>query len=423
MNKDTPVLIQNVLIFNGFSERLTEPMNILIKGDEIYRIASGSVMIPDSTIIIEGEGRVLTPGLIDSHVHICLSSISPLILKEADTGYLYSHAIISAERMLLNGFTSVRDGAGYLFGVKQAIDEGLIPGPRIYPSGAMICSTGGHFDIRKGHQIPRGLGGALSRPEMLGISCVVNGKDEVLMASREQIRLGSSQIKIATSGGVSSRRDPLEFVEFTADEVQAAVTIADHSGTYVMSHALNDLSVRIALENGVKSIEHGNLMEESTIRLIREKGAWLCTQVFSGNDFPFDDLERKQRFERAMKGIDSVFSWARKYSINLAWGSDIIFIEKDGKEQINSLLNLLKWFSPTEILLMVTGKAGELLKLSGERNQYRKPLGVISEGAYADLILWKNNPCESFSAIEDPDHNILLLMKNGVLIKNILGSS
>jgi imidazolonepropionase-like amidohydrolase len=190
-----------------------------------------------------------------------------------------------------------------------------------------------------------------------------------------------------------------------------------------MSHALNDRSVRIALDNGVKSIEHGNLMEESTIRHIGEKGAWLCTQVFSGIDFPFNDLERKQKFEHAMRGIDQVLNWARKYGINLVWGSDIIFIEKNGKEQINSLLNLLKWFSPTEILLMVTGKAGELLNLSGDRNPYKKPLGVIKEGAYADLILWKNNPLENFSDIEDPDRNILLLMKNGVIIKNILGSS
>ena len=421
MNAHVPVLVRNALIFDGSSETLTEPVSLLITGDEISKISTDTILPPDNAVIIEGEGRVLTPGLIDSHVHICLTSISPLEMREGDPGYLYANTIKSAERMLMNGFTTVRDAAGSLIGVKQAIDEGLIPGPRIYPSGAMICSTGGHFDLRKSYEIPRRFGGSLSRPEILGISSIVDGRDEVLMASREQIRLGSSQIKIATSGGVSSPRDPIDFVEFAVEEIQAAVIIADHSGTYAMSHAINDRSVRIALENGVKSIEHGHLMEESTIRLIKEKGAWLCTQAFSRDFFLFTDTDRIHRFQHAMEGIGQVLSWARKYSINLTWGSDIIFTEKNGREQISSLKSLMEWFSAKEILLMVTGRAGELLSLSGDRNPYPKSLGVIKEGAYADLILWKGNPLEDLSFIEDPDLNILLIIKNGVIIKNILG--
>ena len=210
-------------------------------------------------------------------------------------------------------------------------------------------------------------------------------------------------------------------MEFAVEEIQAAVIIADHSGTYAMSHAINDRSVRIALENGVKSIEHGHLMEESTIRLIKEKGAWLCTQAFSRDFFLFTDTDRIHRFQHAMEGIGQVLSWARKYSINLTWGSDIIFTEKNGREQISSLKSLMEWFSAKEILLMVTGRAGELLSLSGDRNPYPKSLGVIKEGAYADLILWKGNPLEDLSFIEDPDLNILLIIKNGVIIKNILG--
>ena len=209
MNAHVPVLVRNALIFDGSSETLTEPVSLLITGDEISKISTDTILPPDNAVIIEGEGRVLTPGLIDSHVHICLTSISPLEMREGDPGYLYANTIKSAERMLMNGFTTVRDAAGSLIGVKQAIDEGLIPGPRIYPSGAMICSTGGHFDLRKSYEIPRRFGGSLSRPEILGISSIVDGRDEVLMASREQIRLGSSRLRLRPPEGLVLREIPL----------------------------------------------------------------------------------------------------------------------------------------------------------------------------------------------------------------------
>lgn len=416
------ILIHNIRIFDGKNDGLISGRSLHITGDLITRIPDEIPPLSREITRIDGQGMTLIPGMIDSHVHISLASLDPFDLFNGDVGYLHIRAAKSAEQMLCNGFTSVRDAGGFVFGIKRSIDEGLIPGPRIFPSGAMICQTSGHFDYRRAPEIPVRSGGVLSRPELLGLSVIADGVPDVLAGTRNQLRLGASQIKIATSGGVSSRSDPLDVVEFGQDEIRAAVEAAEQFNTYVMAHAVNDQSVRNALSGGVKSIEHALMADEDTIRLIARQRAWLCAQAFMDGDCYFMDPVRKEKFDHAIEGTARTFLWAKKYEVNLTWGSDVFLIEKEGKEQIKSLMRLLNWFSPVDILRMVTSRAGALLSLSGKRNPYPGKIGVIEEGAYADLLLVNGNPLEDVSLLSDPDKNLVMIMKGGKIVRNLLSS-
>ena len=206
-----------------------------------------------------------------------------------DIGYTNLVAGVEATDTLMRGFTTVRDMGGPAFSLKRAIDEGLIVGPRIYPSGAMISITGGHGDFRQPFELPRTIGGPLTRTEQVGGSMIADSPDEVRLRAREQLMLGASQIKLTAGGGVASPHSPLDVSTFTEEELRAAVEAAENWGTYVTVHAYTPVAIQRAIAAGVKCIEHGQLMDEATARLMAEKGIWLSTQPFPeemGNAFP-----------------------------------------------------------------------------------------------------------------------------------------
>jgi imidazolonepropionase-like amidohydrolase len=279
------VLFNNVRIFDGKSAALSAPSNVLVRGNLIEKISADPIPVGDTAKVttIDGAGRTLMPGLIDAHWHAMLVRPNPAVALASDVGYLNLLAGAEATATLLRGFTTIRDMGGPVFGLKRAIDEGLLPGPRIYPSGAVITITGGHGDFRALSELPRTLG-TLSRVEQIGAAAVADSPDEVRKRAREQLMQGASQIKLTAGGGVASPFSPLDVVTFTEDELRAAVEAAGNWGTYVTTHAYTPESIQRSIAAGVKCIEHGHLMDEPTAKLMAEKGIWLSTQPFLAGD-------------------------------------------------------------------------------------------------------------------------------------------
>lgn len=321
----------------------------------------------------------------------------------------------------MRGFTTVRDMGGNPFALKRAIDGGLAKGPRIYPSGAMISQTGGHGDFRMPTDVPPMLCGALTYMESSGMAAIADGHDEVLRKTREQLRKGASQIKLAAGGGVSSDYDPLDVAQYTTEEFKAAVAAAENWGTYVTVHAYTPKAIRTAIEAGVRCVEHGQLADAGIAKLMADKGVWWCLQVFLDDEdvtpFPEGSENRAKQIEMT-RGTVTAYQLAKKYKVKTAWGSDCLFDARLAARQGAQLVKLTHWYTPYEVLKMATSTNAELLAMSGPRNPYPHKLGVIEPGAYADLILVKGSPLENIHLIEDPEANFLLIMKDGVIYKN-----
>src|SRR6516164_2870953 len=249
-------LFQNVRIFDGKSASLSALSNVLIKGNIIERISTEPIAAEAGVTTIAGNGRILMPGLIDAHWHAMLIRTNPAQAIAGDVGYSNIAAGVEATDTLMRGFTTVRDVGGPAFGLKQAIDSGIIAGPRIFPSGALITVTGGHGDFRQLFELPRTIG-TLSRIEQIGGSMVADSPDEVRLRVREQLMQGASQIKLTAGGGVSSPFSPLDVSTFTEGELRAAVEAAENWGTYVTVHAFTPAAIQRSIAAGVKCIEHG----------------------------------------------------------------------------------------------------------------------------------------------------------------------
>jgi imidazolonepropionase-like amidohydrolase len=418
------ILFENVRIFDGKGSTLSGTMNVLVRGNTIDSISKDPIPVDRSanTKIITGGGRTLMPGLIDMHWHAMLVRPSLAALLTADMGYLNLMAGAEATDTLMRGFTTVRDLGGPAFGLKRAIDEGAIAGPRIYPSGAIITVTSGHGDFRQPFEVPRVAGSPQSRGEQTGAAMIADSPDEVRMRVREQLLLGATQIKLTAGGGVASPRSPLDASTFTEAELRAAVEAAGNWGTYVTVHAYTPASIRGAIAAGVKCIEHGHLMDDQTAKLMAEKGVWLSTQAFPDElaaAFPPGSLEAlKARVVFA--GTDRTFTLAKKYGIKTAFGTDILFSPQLAPRQGELLVKLVRWYTPAEALIMATGTNAELLGLSGERNAYPGKLGVIEQGALADLLLVDGDPIANIKLIEEPAKNFVVIVKDGKIFKNTL---
>jgi len=418
---DTAILFQNVHIFDGKSGKLSAPSNVLINGNIIERISTEAIAPEQGTMVIDGGGRTLMPGLIDAHWHAMLIRPNPAQATNDDVGYNNLLAGDEANDTLMRGFTTVRDVGGPVFGLKRAIDNGVVNGPRIYPSGAIITVTSGHGDFRQLSELPR-KPGTLSRMEEIGGSMVADSPDEVRLRVREQLMQGASQIKLTAGGGVSSPFSPIDVSTFTDAELRAAVEAAGNWGTYVTAHAFTTKAIQGAVAAGVKVIEHGFLMDEATARLLAEKGVWLSLQPLPEEmrtGLPPGSVQRAKADE-VWPGIDKTYEMAKKYKIKTAWGTDVLFSQALAQRQGAILASLARWYTPAEALIMATSTNAELLALSGKRNPYPGKLGVVEEGALADLLLVDGNPLENIDLIADPDKNFVVIMKDGKIYKNML---
>jgi imidazolonepropionase-like amidohydrolase len=417
-------LFLNVRIFDGKSGVLTSPSSVLVQGNTIARVSPSAIdpSAIENVTVIDGRGRVLMPGLIDAHWHCFMASVPQPVLATADASYLHLLAARQAEATLMRGFTTVRDMGGPVFGLKRAIDEGAMVGPRIYPSGAFISQTSGHGDFRFSFELPRMPGGPLSHSEIEGVAAIADSPDEVRLRAREQLRQGASQIKLMAGGGVASPYNPIESVQYTEPEIRAAVEAAENWGTYVTVHAYVPRAIRQAIGAGIKCLEHGHLIDEPTARLLADKGIWWSLQPFL-NDQDASPLVNPVSQKKALQvfaGTDNAYRLAKKYKIKTAFGTDILFDAALTNRQGAQLAKLVRWYTPAETLRMATGDNGELLSLSGLVNPYPGKLGVIEPGALADLLLVDGNPLEDIKLIEDPARNFVVIMKDGKIYKNLL---
>jgi imidazolonepropionase-like amidohydrolase len=419
----TGVILENVRIFDGTSDRISAASNVLVLGNVIKTISSASIADPAGATVtrIQGGGRTLMPGLIDAHTHLMFETLPQLVVLTSDIGFVNVAAVKAANGMLMRGFTSVRDLGGPVFGLKRGIDAGLVPGPRIWPSGAFISQSGGHGDFRLPTDIPA-RPGDFTNSERVGGAAIADNPDTVRLRAREQLMLGASQVKLMAGGGVSSSYDPLDVTQYTVPELRAAVEAAENWGTYVTVHAYTPRAVRQALEAGVKCIDHGQLLDEPTAQLMAEKGVWWSLQPFLDDGpsaFPEGSPNRLKQLQM-FAGTDTAYGLAKKFKIKTAWGTDILFSADAAAKQTEQLTKMVRWYTPAEVLKMATADNAELLALSGLRSPYAGKLGVIQEGALADLLLVDGDPIANIKLLEDSSKNILVIMKDGKVYKNLV---
>jgi imidazolonepropionase-like amidohydrolase len=415
-------LFRNVRVFNGRASELSSPMDVLVRGNTIAAVGTGGGAA--SATVIDGAGRTLMPGMIDAHWHLLLAGIPQPVMTFEDPNYVYLLATREARAGLMRGFTTVRDLGGPVFGLKRAIDEGIVPGPRIYPCGAMISQTAGHGDFRFHWELPRSPGGAPSHTEALGVAAIADSPDEVRLRAREQLRNGASQIKLMAGGGVSSpaTSGTIQTMQYSEAELRAAVEAAADWGTYVTVHAYTPASIQRAIRAGVKCIDHGQLADEETVRMMADQGIWWSLQPLSYNTEVFQRMSpsSQQRALQVFAGTDNAYQMASRLNVKTAWGADILFNGAAAARQGDYVALLTRWMTPADALKMVTADNAELMALSGFINPYPGRLGVVEEGALADLILVNGNPLENLELVADPDSNFAIIMKDGAIFKNIL---
>ncbi|MGI9518253.1 MAG: amidohydrolase family protein [Pirellulaceae bacterium] len=476
---ETVTLFKNVNIFDGTTPELRTGLDVLVVRDRIQRIApdipvtgSFQIEVANETIrtipdpvgrgregysfqivdeqggtvtkevevnVIDGQGMTLMPGLIDSHVHFNLMVQGGPKGLEASTWE--EIAVMSAavsDEWLQSGFTTVRDMGGMYTGLRKAIDRGDIVGPRVYCCGGFISQTSGHGDFRLDSQF----NSAEANVARLGISRLADGPAEVLRQTRENFSLGADYIKIMIGGGVSSEKDPLHSLQFTAEEIAAAVESCENWDTYVAAHVYHDEHVRRGLELGVMCFDHAQFITEDTCRLLKEKGAFISPNTAgmtpdllkhpvygnpAGPQYPkvVEFMERSQ----------GLFDVLRSVKPKIVFNTDIVFTTG---VPMRSHIDFEKFYLSENIgnfeaLKAMTSTGGELAALTGKNNPYPGRLGVIEEGAYADILIVNGNPLEDMACIgaqprwldaepRSPEvEPIRLIMKNGIVFKNTIG--
>ncbi|MHA6616198.1 metal-dependent hydrolase family protein [Pseudonocardia sp. DLS-67] len=356
------------------------------------------------------------------HTHLAFSTLPAHVAIMSDPGYIAVRGVLAGREMLLRGFTSVRDCGGPTFGIKRAVDEGHVPGPRIWPSGAFISQTSGHGDFRMPYETPRGVCGHLSHIELARAAVIADGVDEVLRGVREQLMGGASQIKMMAGGGVASAYDPIDVTQYTETELRAGVEAAENWGTYVLVHAYTDRAVRQAIRAGVRCIDHGHLVGEDTVAKMVEHDVWWSLQPFLDDEdaIPIPDPRSNAKQLEVIQGTDTAYGLARKHGVKLAWGTDTLFDAKLAARQGAQLAKMTRWFTAAETLRTATSGNAELLALSGPRNPYPGKLGVVEEGALADLLLVDGDPLDDIDLIARPSTSFSIIMKDGTIHQDLL---
>ncbi|MUL15937.1 metal-dependent hydrolase family protein [Aliivibrio fischeri] len=416
-------VITNANVFNGVDNQLQENVSLLIENNVITQV--GDVDLSLANEIIDAKGGTVMPGLMDAHVHITMSAP----FHELDKMTREEVAIRSAkvaEGMLMRGFTTVRDVAGNTLGLKNCIDNGYATGPRILPSQAAISQTCGHSDYRQ-NQAQERTGSHEDSPIMkTGAFKVADGRSEVLRAVREQLFMGASQIKMMAGGGASSTFDPLDTIQYTLDEMKAAVEAASDYGTYVAAHIHTADAMRRAAEAGVMSFEHATIMDDDIAKTIKDKGIFVIPSYFTSSliaerKIPLGSETLYQKTERVGKAMFKSAELIKKYDIqNICFGTDCVGTLDVHKTQSEELQAIETVFDSLTALKMVTSNCGRLFEMSTYKHPYQEgKLGQITEGAYADLLIIEGNPLEGVTCVTNTETQ-KLIMKDGVVYKNTL---
>lgn len=429
-DRPSAILIRNVNIFDGKGDDLIMGRDVLIQGNKIQKI-SGSIPKPANARVIDGAGRTLMPGLIEAHGHLMTNAS---VEKMMATMYWDENAARMVDRAghyLEFGFTTVRDVAGWVFGIKHAIDDGTIPGPRLYASGAGISQTVGHGDVRLPFQknpylgrFPSNANPQNGNVQYLGHLTLADGVPEVQKAARENLAAGAAFIKLMAGGGIASFDDPLQAIQYTKEELAAAQVEAEHYGTYVTVHAHMDRAINNAFDAGIRHFEHATIMNDKTMEKLGKAGAYICPQAYlflqkpEENPSWTNDIQRKKA-QLAYEGVENVLKKASKYGIKVLWGTDVIGPANVFENMVLEWKYRAPYFGNAEQLKQATSLNAEVLALTTFRNPYPEaPLGVIEEGAYADILLINGNPVEDIMIMTEPRKYFDLIMKDGKIYKN-----
>ncbi|AAU28332.1 TPA: amidohydrolase family protein [Legionella pneumophila] len=409
------ILFKNANVILGESTELKKKFDVLVQNNLISQVSQTPLQPFEGMRIIDVKGKTLMPGLIDAHAHITGLTLSPknIFYSEAE---IFLAAATYLKNSLFYGFTTLREAGGADFRIAQLLDNKSIPGPRLFYSGRALTQTGGGADFRKpNEQIdPCGHVGSFST-----MSVIADGIDEVRKAAREELRKGATQLKVFASGGVvfPSLSNPTLY-EYSEEELSTIVEEARARNTYVMAHAYSDESVRKCIKSGVRSIEHANFVSEPTVELMSESGVFydptfisLVQRIESAEQNRLSEAivaNLKNTIEKGKK----VYEYALKYKIPIAFGTDLWGPEAQ-RDQLREFEMLKELDSAANIIRSATVVNAELLMQKGK-------LGVISEGAYADLLVVDGNPLVNLNVLLRPDENLKLIMKDGVIYKNEL---
>ncbi|MFO6423552.1 amidohydrolase family protein [Motilimonas sp. KMU-193] len=433
-------LFTNVDVFNGKDNKLYKNHHVLVVDNLISEVSASPIDAGDATVI-DGKGKTLMPGLIEGHGHLLLNGGT---LNDHENNRtleeLAARATVMANAAFQSGFTTWRDAGGLNTGLRKTIDSGMLEGPRLYTSGAFIGPTGSHADfsnLTTPNQHINGMQTAMGRNN---VSVNTDSISEIKSAARMNFKQGNSQIKIMSSGGVASSFDPWQLNAMSAEEIAAAVEIADAYGSYVMSHAYSKKAIMRNLDAGVKSIEHGFMFDAEIAKKMKEKGAYITTNMTAFSPYLAtipainDNPASKIKAESAQKAFKDYIKNVNEYQPKWGFHTDCVGGQEACIKQTDHTIYLAgKELGNFFALKGLTSVNGELVKLSGVMDPYpQAALGVVEKGAFADLLLVDGNPLEDLSVIganekwfdaEPRDvalDTIKVIMKDGKVYKNTL---
>ena len=405
-------LFRNAQILDAERGDYVADGSVLVEGDRILEVGGAEVHAGDVQSF-DLRGMTLMPGLIDAHVHVVAVTADLAALSEWSPAYITARASRVLVGMLTRGFTTVRDVGGAEYGLAQAIDEGYLEGPRLIFGGRALSQTGGHGDFRSpGRQVLEVCDCGLAR------TVICDGPDEVRRTVREEIRRGASHIKLLLGGGVASPTDRIDSTQFSREEIGAAVEEAEAANLYVVGHAYTSRAINRGLECGVRSIEHGNLMDESSLPLFQEKGAFYVPTLATyaalaarGRDFGLPERSHRKVFEVLDAGLHAL-ELAHRAQLPIVYGTDLLGGMHD--EQLSEFTLRRQVQPPAEILRAATTVAARLLRMEGQ-------VGVVAPGASADLLVVDGDPFQDIAVLTDPQRRLKLVMARGRLYLNRMG--
>ena len=410
----TSILFRDCLLFDGLDPEPREAMQVFVEDGRIREVSDRPIA-GGAAETIELGGRTLMPGLIDAHFHAIAADPDISKLAAMPRSLLHQHARRFMEAALQRGFTSIRDAGGADYGLAMASESGLIKGPRLFYAGRALTQTGGHGDFRSLEDE-----GALFCPccqAGSGLERIADGVDEVRRAAREELRRGATQIKIMASGGVASPRDPIDNLQYSEEEIRAIVWEAKSWRTYVMAHAYTPEAIRRSVAYGVRSIEHGNLIDAETAQFCAEQGAYVVPTLATysaldrfGRDLGFPEVSLEKLKVVLDAGLDSL-EVLKGAGVKMGLGTDLL--GEMHAHQSSEFTIRAQVLPPQEILMSATSVNAEILNRGEE-------LGRVSEGALADLIVVEGNPLEDIALLDGQGENIPLIMKGGEIFKNAL---
>lgn len=386
--------------------------NVLVRDGRIAEVSPTPIPDARAERVVDLKGRILMPGLADGHVHVIAVTADFAALKRMSPFYVSALAGRILKEMLMRGFTTVRDAGGADFGLARAVAEGAIAGPRILFCGHALSQTGGHGDMRSPGENELGFCFCCA-----GLGLVCDGVPEVRRAAREEIRKGATQIKIMASGGVSSPTDRIDSTQFAREEIAAVVEEAEAANVHVMAHAYTARAINRALELGVRTIEHGNLMDEESCRLFRETGAYLVPTLSTYAALAEEGVEAGMPADLQRKVYDVLDAGARalelayRSGVPMVYGSDLLGTMH--RHQLNEFTIRKAVVPPADLVRSATCNAADAFRRTGE-------FGEVREGARADLLVSAGNPLEDIAVMTRPEENLLAIMKEGVFHKNTL---